>query len=302
MTIQMRHAYLGREYPDSQITELLTDFRQGRVVIRYLKDRLQLHEVRTVYSLQEWSDEPFPEKVMEYDEDNWEYVSRIDASGASSLCYRFRIQDDPKAEPRWEDKNKKNWFINMRTGIEFKRCDDIARTTAELLEQGKIIGWFQGGSEFGPRALGHRSILADPRKAEMKDILNEKVKHREPFRPFAPSILLEYETEYFDLNVPSPFMLLVANVHEDKRGVIPAATHVDGTARLQTVTKEDNGIYYDLIDEFRKITGVPVVLNTSFNVAGEPIVETPLDALTCFQNTMMDYLVLHDWLVWKTGE
>lgn len=299
MGIQMKHAYLGREYPDAQIAELLAEFRQNRLVIRYLKDRLQLSEVRIIYSLDEWKTEPYAEKVMEYDEENWEYVARIDVADASSLCYRFMIRDTPDSEPRWEDKNKRNWYINLRNRIECRRCDNIAGKTAELIEKGNIVGWFQGGSEFGPRALGHRSILADPRKAEMKDILNEKVKHREPFRPFAPSVLLEYETEYFDLSIPSPFMLLVANVHEDKRGVIPAVTHVDGTARLQTVTKEDNGVYYDLIEEFRRLTGVPVILNTSFNVAGEPIVETPLDALTCFQDTMMDYLVLHDWLIWK---
>lgn len=297
--MQMKHAYLGRQYPDEQIKELLTEYHQGRVVIRFLKDRLDLYKVKLVYSLDEWQSEPHWEIDMDYDDDNWEFVAKVDLRGAKSLCYRFMIQDQPDGPIRWEDKNRKNWFFNAKTPIEYRKCDNIAQSTAQLLAQGKIIGWFQGGSEFGPRALGHRSILADPRKAEMKDILNERVKHRESFRPFAPSVLLEYSQEYFDLDIPSPFMLLVANVHKEKQGIIPAVTHVDGTARLQTVTKEDNGIFYDLIDQFRRITGVPVILNTSFNVAGEPIVENPLDALTCFQNTMMDYLILHDYLIWK---
>jgi carbamoyltransferase len=174
---------------------------------------------------------------------------------------------------------------------------NVLKTTSELLSQKNIIGWFQGGSEFGPRALGHRSILSDARFPEMKDILNKKVKHREGFRPFAPSILEEYCNEYFDLHCPSPYMLLIADVK--KPGVIPATTHVDQTARVQTVNQEDNGIYYDLIKEYHKLTGVPVILNTSFNVAGEPIVETPEDAIRCFLCTQIDYLVLGDTLLRK---
>ena len=131
----------------------------------------------------------------------------------------------------------------------------------------------------------------------MKDILNAKVKYREGFRPFAPIILTEYRSEYFDLDVPSPFMLLVANVKKPK--IIPSVTHVDGTARVQTVTKEDNGIYYDLISEFHNLTGVPVLLNTSFNVNGEPIVETPEDAIRCFVSTKIDYLVLGEIILRK---
>jgi len=147
--------------------------------------------------------------------------------------------------------------------------------------------------------LGHRSIICDPRKAEMKDILNEKVKHREGFRPFAPSVLLEKSGDYFHLETPSPFMLLAVDVNSDKREVIPAVTHVDKTARVQTVTKEDNGIYYNLINEFYKLTSVPVVLNTSFNLAGEPIVETPGDAVRCFLKTQMNFLVIGNLLIWK---
>ena len=166
---------------------------------------------------------------------------------------------------------------------------------SQLLSDGKIIGWFQGGSEYGPRALGHRSILADSRRPEMKDVLNQKVKHRESFRPFAPSVLSEFCSEYFDIDCESPYMLLVAKVK--KPDLIPAITHIDGTARIQTVTKDANGIFYDLINDFYKKTGVPVILNTSFNDAGEPIVETPEDAMCCFLNTEMDYLVLNDYLL-----
>jgi carbamoyltransferase len=135
----------------------------------------------------------------------------------------------------------------------------------------------------------------------MKDTLNARVKHREGFRPFAPSVLLENASEYFDLDCESPYMLLIAEVKEDKRHLIPAITHVDGTARVQTVTREDNGRYYDLISEFGRITNVPVILNTSYNIAGEPIVETPGDALKCFMSTEMDYLIIEDYIIEATG-
>ncbi|MBI1971121.1 hypothetical protein HYS47_05205 [Candidatus Woesearchaeota archaeon] len=173
-------------------------------------------------------------------------------------------------------------------GIPFKPLD-LARV-AGLIAEGKIVGWHQGRSEYGPRALGHRSILADPRRKDMKDILNSRVKHRESFRPFAPSILLEHSSEYFDLDCESPYMLLIANVKKPE--VVPAITHVDNTARVQTVTREDNGIYYDLVKEFGRLTGVPCLLNTSFNDAGEPMVETPEDALICFMKNNMDALAI----------
>ena len=144
--------------------------------------------------------------------------------------------------------------------------------------------------EWGPRALGNRSILADPRKAEMKNILNEKIKHRESFRPFAPSILEEHVSEYFDIDVPSPYMLMVAKVKQPDK--IPAVTHVDGTGRLQTVSKESNQLYYDLIKEFYKITSIPVVINTSMNVMGEPIVNTPEQAYQMIVKTDMDCIIM----------
>lgn len=183
---------------------------------------------------------------------------------------------------------------------EFHRSSTpIATKAAQLLADNMIVGWFQGGSEYGPRALGHRSILMDPRKAENKDTLNLRVKRRESFRPFAPSVLLEHSRTYFDLDVPSPYMILVARATSEGVDRVPATVHVDNTARVQTLTREDNGIFYDLVEEFYRITGVPVVLNTSFNLAGEPIVETPADALRSFLSTHMDYLVIHDYLIRK---
>jgi len=168
------------------------------------------------------------------------------------------------------------------------------KEVAELIADGAIIGWLQGGSEYGPRALGHRSILADSRKAYLKDEINLKVKHREHFRPFAPAVMVEHYKEYFDLDVESPFMLLVADVKDPEK--IPSITHIDNTARVQTVSKENNGEFYELISEFNKITGVPVILNTSFNDAGEPIVETPEDAMICFLRTKIPYLVIGNYL------
>ncbi len=181
------------------------------------------------------------------------------------------------------------------------QSDNICRDTAKLLTDQKVIGWFQGRSEYGPRALGNRSIIADPRRAEMKDILNSRVKHRQPFRPFAPLVLAERCKEIFEGNEDSPFMLIAKPVRPEWRDRIPAIVHVDGTARVQTVTEDTNPILYRLLKEFEALTGVPVLLNTSFNVKGEPIVETPRDAMACFINTGIDHLILHDRIVSKTA-
>ena len=171
----------------------------------------------------------------------------------------------------------------------------LIEKTAKIISDGKIIGWYQGKMEWGPRALGNRSILADPRKPEMKDILNEKIKHRESFRPFAPSVLEEFTSDYFDIDIPSPYMLMVAKVKQPEK--IPAVTHVDGTARLQTVSKGSNPLYYELINEFYRITEIPIIINTSMNVMGEPIVNTPSDAYNMILKTDMDYLVLGNNLI-----
>jgi carbamoyltransferase len=179
-----------------------------------------------------------------------------------------------------------------RGGLSFRRVDDIEGETARLLADGRVVGWFQGRMEWGPRALGNRSILADPRRAEMKDAINSKVKFREPHRPFAPSVLQENVEDYFHFHGTSPYMMFVCRVRDDRKAEIPAVTHVDGTARVQTVSREHNPRYWRLLDEFRALTGLPVLLNTSFNVRGEPIVCTPDDAVNCFLKTDLDYLVL----------
>lgn len=182
--------------------------------------------------------------------------------------------------------------------------DKLLERVADSIQNGKVIGWHQGRFEYGPRALGNRSILADPRSHEMKDIVNVKIKFREPFRPFAPSILVDRAGEYFDLDepekhYPARFMLYVTDVLEDKREILPAITHVDGTGRLQTVRKDTNPKYYKLIETFGDATGVPVLLNTSFNLKGEPVVNTPAEAFSSFSASGMDLLVLGNYLVTK---
>lgn len=186
-------------------------------------------------------------------------------------------------------------------GVTYKTLspdETIARTAAHLAD-GKIVGWFQGRMEFGPRALGNRSILADPRRAEMKDILNARIKHRETFRPFAPSLLEESTGDFFDQAYPSPFMLMTYRVLPDKLEAIPAPTHVDGTGRLQTVRRDQNERYYDLIKAFGDLTDVPVLINTSFN-DNEPICCRPEEAVDCFLRTKMDVLVLGDLMAEKS--
>ena len=176
---------------------------------------------------------------------------------------------------------------------------NIERQAAQLLAEGNVIGWFQGRMEFGPRALGNRSILADPRRAEMKDRVNEAVKFREGWRPFAPSCLAEHASEFFAGCSDAPFMILCFDVLPEAAPLIPAVTHADGTARVQTVTREANPRYRELIRQFAAITGVPVVLNTSFNLRGEPIVCTPKDAIRTFYSSGLDFLVLGDHVVAK---
>lgn len=177
--------------------------------------------------------------------------------------------------------------------------DALIETVAALLEGSNVIGWFQDRMEFGPRSLGSRSIIADARNRENWQKVNLKIKFRESFRPFAPTILEERVQDYFDLTQESPYMLLVADVHESKRAEIPAVTHVDGSARIQTIRRDQHPRYYDLLKAFERRTGCPVIINTSFNVRGEPIVESPKDALNCFLHTHMDYLVLGNCLLRK---
>jgi carbamoyltransferase len=183
--------------------------------------------------------------------------------------------------------------------ISYEYVDSPEERAAIAISEGAIIGWFQGRMEFGDRALGNRSILADPRKVEMKDKVNAIIKYRESFRPFAPSILAEYADDYFENSSPTPFMEKVYKIRKEKQGIIPAVTHVDGTGRLQTVTKDQNSLYYELIKHFEKLTGVPIVLNTSFNLKGEPIVCSPEDAIRTFNTSGLDMLIIDHFIISK---
>ena len=215
-----------------------------------------------------------------------------------------------------------NELKSLGANYEVVNYESLINQTSEYLSKEKAVGWFQGRMEFGPRALGGRSILGDPRSDKMQKNLNLKVKYRESFRPFAPSVLREDLTEWFDMNVDSPYMLLVANINLNKqiqmsdehkklfgidklnikRSEIPAVTHVDYSARIQTVDKKNNKPYYDLISKFKEKTGCPVIVNTSFNVRGEPIVNTPKDAFNCFMGTELDYLVIGNCVLDKTKQ
>lgn len=208
------------------------------------------------------------------------------------------IRENVYVGTSYNDEKTTEFLDSKKISYERFERTELLKKTAQLIADGNIVGWYQGKMEWGPRALGNRSILADPRDGKMKDILNEKIKHRESFRPFAPSILEEYVSEYFDIDVTSPYMLLVAPVKKPEN--IPAVTHVDGTGRLQTVSKDTNPLYYDLINEFYKITKVPVIVNTSMNVMGEPIVTSPDEAFKMWTSTEMDNLVMGNYLVSKT--
>jgi carbamoyltransferase len=177
-----------------------------------------------------------------------------------------------------------------------KQPEELLDFVVDAICDGKVVGWFQQRMEFGARALGSRSLLADPRREDMRDIINLKIKFREKFRPFAPSVLEEHVAEYFEADEPSPFMERVLPIRPEKRAQIPAVTHVDGSGRLQTVSRRTNPLYWELIERFRGRTGVPMLLNTSLN-ENEPIVRTPHEAISCFQRTAMDILVLGNLII-----
>jgi carbamoyltransferase len=231
----------------------------------------------------------------------WVQPAAGDAGGAVGVAHYIynTLHKRPRAAawthaylgPEFSDAEIARFLDEAGATYETLADAELVRRTAKLISESNVIGWFQGRMEFGPRALGGRSILADPRDPKMRDTLNMKIKFREGFRPFAPSVLLDKASEWFEIDCDSPYMLLVAQVREGKR-TIPAVTHVDNSARLQTVTRAEAPLYYDLIREFERLTGVPIVINTSFNVRGEPIVCTPRDAYLCFMRTNMDQLVL----------
>lgn len=231
-----------------------------------------------------------------------------DAGTSLGVCYyiynqilgkpRTFVMNDAYTGPRFSDDQIETSLC--AAGLQYETLDEdcLAQRAAGIVACGDVLGWFQGRMEWGPRALGNRSIIADPRRADMKDILNARIKHREPFRPFAPSVLQEHVGEYFDQTYPDPFMVKVYNVLPDKQSVIPAVTHVDGTGRLQTVEREHAPLYWKLINAFSERTGVPIVLNTSFN-ENEPIVCTPEEAISVLQRTKMDALAIGSHLVTK---
>ena len=266
----------------------------------------------------------------------WIQPAAGDAGGSLGAALAlWHIEQGNKREVNYKDSMKGSYlgdeFTQEKIENELKlvgakfdilNYEDLINTTAEYLSKEKAVGWFQGRMEFGPRALGCRSILGDPRSDKMQKNLNLKVKYRESFRPFAPSILREDLTEWFDVNVDSPYMLLVSKINSQKkiemtreqknlfgidqlnikRSEIPAVTHVDYTARIQTVSKITNKRYYDLISKFKEKTGCPVIVNTSFNVRGEPIVNSPKDAFRCFMGTELDYLVIGNCVLEKSKQ
>ena len=226
------------------------------------------------------------------------------ALGAALAAYHKLVGKMPRYEmkkaylgPEYTDEQIEQALQTFK--IPYHRSGDTTRTTAQLVADGNIVGWFQGRMEFGPRALGNRSILADARDPEMKNKVNDSIKFRENWRPFAPSVLVEKFAEYFEPDAPSPFMILTHTVKPEKRDIVPAITHADNSARIQTVDKSVNPRYWELINEFEKITGVAVVMNTSFNLRGEPIVCEPKDAVRTFFSSGLDFLVMGDFLVAK---
>ena len=270
-----------------------------------------------------------------YFENIWIQPAAGDAGGSlgAALAYWHRELDKPREDfkdkmkgaylgPSYEEDSIENNLKSLKALYNKKTSSDISTVVAKELANNKTVGWFQGRMEFGPRALGGRSILADPRSEKMQKELNLKIKFRESFRPFAPSVLREDVNKWFEIDYDSPYMLLVSDVKKEKqismsanddklfgidklnikRSSIPAITHVDYSARIQTVHKETNPKYYDLINEFKKITNCPVLVNTSFNVRGEPIVCSVEDAFNCFMGTNLDILVIENFILFKEDQ
>lgn len=250
--------------------------------------------------------------------DVWIQPASGDAGGAlgAALAVWHRFLDKERSSPGGNRDRQQGSLLGTsyseaeieailrRMGAVYERrsSESLIEETASSLAAGKIVGWFQGRMEYGPRALGNRSILADPRRKEMLNEVNLRIKYRESFRPFAPAVLEQAVADWFEIDRPSPYMLVVAPVRPEKRSQIPAVTHVDGSARVQTVARRSNPLFYDLLETFARHTGCPVLLNTSFNVRGEPIVESPTDAFHCFMRTRLDLLVMGPFLLWKDGQ
>ncbi|MBE2269280.1 MAG: carbamoyltransferase [Anaerolinea sp.] len=241
-------------------------------------------------------------------EDIYIHPAAGDAGTALGVCYyiyhqvlnqpRAYVMNDAYTGPEYSNDQIRAELDRYGLKYEPFEYDQLVKRAAQIVADGNVLGWYQGRMEWGPRALGNRSIIADPRRDDMKDILNARIKHREKFRPFAPSILLEATGDYFDQMYPDPFMIKVYNVLPEKHKEIPAVTHVDGTGRLQTVQKEHAPLYWSLINAFGELTGTPVILNTSFN-ENEPVVQSPAEAIDCFARTHMDALAIGNYLTVK---
>lgn len=223
--------------------------------------------------------------------------------------------------PKFTNKEVEKTLNNLNANFHYFEDSKLIEHTAKYISEGKFVGWMSGKMEFGPRSLGARSILADPRKADIQKKLNLKIKFRESFRPFAPCVLYEEAKNWFELDYETPYMLFVSNVHKnkllqqtkvlkksllqsinDKRSIIPSVTHVDNSARVQTLTKSRNKKFYELVKKFFELTGVPIIVNTSFNVKDEPIVCTPLDAYKCFMSTNLDVLIIENYMLLKKNQ
>jgi carbamoyltransferase len=243
-------------------------------------------------------------------EDIFIHPAAGDAGGAVGAAYLLwnSILDKPRTKrmpppyfgPGYSDEEIREALDS--SGAVYRRLsrEALLGEVAGLIDSAHVVGWYQGRMEWGPRALGHRTILGDPRNPEMRDIINMKIKMREGFRPFAPTILEEHVKDYFVIDRPSPYMLMVADVAEGVE--LPAVTHVDNSARIQTINREQDALYYDLISEFKKQTSCPVIINTSMNVRGEPIVNTPEDAWLCFMRTHMDAIAIGPYLLLKRDQ
>lgn len=330
MTWQGGEPTIGTLY-SSKLLELLGEPREPRIeitkihedVAASLQAMLEEAELSLVRNLQERTEQTalvmaggvalnsaFNGKILPKTgfEDIFIQPAAGDAGTSLGVCYyiyhqvlghpRNFVMNDAYTGPGYTDSEIQAALDAANLSYQTLDEDALVKRAAEIVANGDVLGWFQGRMEWGPRALGNRSIIADPRRTDMKDILNARIKHREPFRPFAPSVLLEATGDYFDQSYPDPFMLKVYGVREEKQTEIPAVTHVDGTGRLQTVQREHSPLYWSLINAFGERTGTPVVLNTSFN-ENEPIVCNPQEAIDCFSRTRMDALAIGHYLVQK---
>jgi len=296
-------AYLGHKYSNNEILQLLKGYTRDQVISISEFNPKAKKNSKNKYNVLVYSKNGFKRQYTlpgKTKKNRIYYDIEFSFDRDKTINYHFSSSDELLNESKFNT-------INLHK-ITYKRSNNIFKETAKELNNGKIVGWFQGAAEFGPRALGHRSILTAPFPANMKNTLNAKVKHRESFRPFAGTILEEYASDYFDLpenldgTLKSPYMLFAFRAKDKAIKNCPAIIHVDRTCRLQTLGKTKNGgdkCFYKLIEEFYKLTGIPILLNTSFNVAGQPIIETPYDALYTFLSTEIDVLVLHDYIVMK---